>query len=148
MEEDRVTVYFTKREVSPVVDKVWLFISQMESRVSLMEDSVFISQMQNGEILWSFHQRNKKWEEEKTTMIRKTKNGHSVCLTCDSPKCLQILLHIDIQMHACTHAHVHTHARARTHTHACNMCAYACIFPKALFLLTMKISLVYFTFGE
>lgn len=64
MEEDRVTVYFTKREVSPVVDKVWLFISQMESRVSLMEDSVFISQMQNGEILWSFHQRNKKWEEE------------------------------------------------------------------------------------
>ena len=47
MEEDRVTVYFTKSEVSPMVDKLSLFISQMESRVSLMEDRVFISQMES-----------------------------------------------------------------------------------------------------
>ena len=80
---DKVTVYFTKKlignsftdgggqsvyftnGVSPMADKVTLFISQMESRVSLMEERMTVFHRQRmGRSFVHFTNETKKIEED------------------------------------------------------------------------------------
>ena len=43
--------------------------------------------------------------------------GHFKHLTCNSPRCLQILLHMYLDIKIQMYKHVHTHANTSAHTH-------------------------------
>ena len=121
---DKLSLFISQMEsrVSLMEDRV--FISQMESRVSLMEDRVFISQMQNGEILWSFHQQNKQ-----TNKIRRRRRWWWGRQRTDTLYVWPVIalsaykfFYTYRYSHACMHARTHTHKCVHMHAYFQKLC--------------------------